>query len=131
MATRGFAIQGEAEASRRSLATAESAIERLDEDEPAQWINPFDEASLAGEAAQCFEALGDRRQAEKQARRVLELRNGDRVRGRAFGQLTTRTRVDSLNPAIHTAWLTDPSASRPGVSRHDRTPVPRVRPRPG
>jgi hypothetical protein len=67
---------------------AERVLERLHEDTPAEWISQFDEASLAGEAALCYDALGDRRQAERQARRVLELRVGDRVRSRAFGQLT-------------------------------------------
>ncbi|MFJ9781061.1 helix-turn-helix transcriptional regulator [Amycolatopsis sp. NPDC101161] len=88
MSARGFAMQGEAEASRRALMDAEHVLERLDEDAPAEWISQFDEASLASEAALCYDALGDRRQAERQARRVLELRVGDRVRSRAFGQLT-------------------------------------------
>jgi transcriptional regulator with XRE-family HTH domain len=88
MSARGFAMQGDAEASRRALMDAERVLERLHEDTPAEWISQFDEASLAGEAALCFDALGDRRQAERQARRVVELRVGDRVRSRAFGQLT-------------------------------------------
>lgn len=88
MSARGFAMQGDAEASRRALMDAERVLERLHEDTPADWISQFDEASLAGEAALCFDALGDRRRAERQARRVLELRVGDRVRSRAFGQLT-------------------------------------------
>jgi len=88
MSARGFAMQGDAEASRRALMDAERVLERLHEDRPAEWISQFDEASLASEAALCYDALGDRRQAERQARRVLELRVGDRVRSRAFGQLT-------------------------------------------
>ncbi|MEV6873957.1 helix-turn-helix transcriptional regulator [Amycolatopsis sp. NPDC051128] len=88
MSARGFAMQGDAEASRRALIDAERVLERLHEDTQAEWISQFDEASLAGEAALCYDALGDRRQAERQARRVLELRVGDRVRSRAFGQLT-------------------------------------------
>ena len=88
MSARGFAMQGDAEASRQALIDAERVLERLHEDAPAEWISQFDEASLAGEAALCYDALGDRYQAERQARRVLELRVGDRVRSRAFGQLT-------------------------------------------
>ncbi|MGW3993930.1 helix-turn-helix domain-containing protein [Amycolatopsis sp. NPDC004772] len=88
MTARGFAMQGDLDASRRALMDAERVLERLHEDTPAEWISQFDEASLAGEAALCYDALGDRRQAERQARRVLELRVGDRVRSRAFGQLT-------------------------------------------
>jgi hypothetical protein len=88
MSARGFAMRGDAEASRQALMDAERVLEHLHEDAPAEWISQFDEASLAGEAALCFDALGDRRQAERQARRVLELRVGDRVRSRAFGQLT-------------------------------------------
>jgi hypothetical protein len=88
MSARGFAMQGDADASRRALMNAERVLERLHEDTPAEWISQFDEASLAGEAALCYDALGDRKQAERQARRVLELRVGDRVRSRAFGQLT-------------------------------------------
>ncbi|OXM65326.1 helix-turn-helix transcriptional regulator [Amycolatopsis vastitatis] len=88
MSARGFAMQGDADASRRALMDAECVLERLHEDTSAEWISQFDEASLAGEAALCYDALGDRKQAERQARRVLELRVGDRVRSRAFGQLT-------------------------------------------
>ncbi|MEA5358748.1 helix-turn-helix domain-containing protein [Amycolatopsis sp., V23-08] len=88
MTARGLAMQGDADASRQALVDAERVLERLHEDGPAEWISQFDEAALASEAALCYDTLGDRRQAERQARRVLELRVGDRVRSRAFGQLT-------------------------------------------
>jgi hypothetical protein len=53
------------------------------------WIAQFDEASLASESALCFYALGALREAENDARKVIELRRiGDRVRSRTFGQLT-------------------------------------------
>lgn len=57
-------------------------------EQSADWITGFDEASLAGEAALCFLDLAEYEEAEHQAREVIRLRSGDRVRSRVFGQLT-------------------------------------------
>jgi hypothetical protein len=56
-----------------------------------EWLSPFDEASLAAETAICLRDLDDLRGAERQVMRVLELRTPDRVRSRAFGNLTMAT----------------------------------------
>ncbi len=56
-----------------------------------EWFSPFDEAALAAETAICLRDLGDLNHAERQARRVLELRTPDRVRSRAFSNLTLAT----------------------------------------
>lgn len=56
-----------------------------------EWLSPFDEAALAAEAAICLRDLRDLAGAERQVARVLELRGPDRVRSRAFGNLTLAT----------------------------------------
>jgi len=56
-----------------------------------EWLSPFDEAALAAEAAICLRDLGDHNHAERHVRRVLELRTPDRVRSRAFSNLTLAT----------------------------------------
>ncbi|WP_370945381.1 helix-turn-helix transcriptional regulator [Amycolatopsis sp. cg5] len=88
MGARGFALQGDVHGCLDALASAEQVLNRAHEDSAAEWISHFDEGSLASEAACCFGALGNTAEAERQAHRVLELRVGDRVRSRAFGQLT-------------------------------------------
>jgi hypothetical protein len=71
-----------------ALDEAERTLGDVDRDVPSPWISHFDEASLASEAALCLRQLGELDAAERQARRVVELRVGDRVRSRAFGQIT-------------------------------------------
>ena len=70
-------LLGQAE---RALATAPASA--------SEWTNPFDEGSLAAEAAQSLRQLGRFKSARVHAERVLTLRVGDRVRSRAFGQIT-------------------------------------------
>ena len=53
-----------------------------------EWLSPFDEGSLASEAAACLAALGELAAAEDAARRALGLRGKDRARSRALAQLT-------------------------------------------
>jgi hypothetical protein len=72
---------------RRALDRAEGAL-ALDGAHAAKWVSHFDSGSLAGEAAVCLRRFGSLDEAERQARRAIELRPGDRVRSRALGQLT-------------------------------------------
>ena len=85
---RGFALDGQSRACADSLRVAEEILEDSREEAPAEWIANFDDGSLASEAALCFQSLGDLGGAERHALRAIELRNGDRVRSRAFAQLT-------------------------------------------
>ncbi|MFL6122893.1 hypothetical protein [Actinophytocola sp.] len=88
MRARGLAAQGDRHACGAALTEAEHVLATARDEEPAEWIAGFDEASLANEAALCLRQLGDLRGAEQQAKLVIRLRVGDRVRSRAFGQLT-------------------------------------------
>ncbi len=100
----GLALCGQAGEATIALAAAERALGTADV-EPAEWIAGFDEAALAGEVALCLLGLGDLAAAERAAERVIELRDGDRVRSRAFGQLTlARVLVHAGRPdeaAVH------------------------------
>ena len=71
-----------------ALGRAELALDGSDDHEHAPWSAHFDEGSLAAESAHALHAINDLLPAERQARSVLELRCGDRVRARAFGRLT-------------------------------------------
>jgi hypothetical protein len=88
MRARAFALTGENQACAQSLDTAESLLESAAGEVPADWIANFDEASLASEAALCFLDLAEYAEAEQRAAIAIRLRSGDRVRSRAFGQLT-------------------------------------------
>lgn len=88
MRARAFALIGENQACAQSLDTAESVLERAGGEAPADWIANFDEGSLASEAALCFLDLSECAEAEERAATAIRLRSGDRVRSRAFGQLT-------------------------------------------
>ncbi|ADP78953.1 helix-turn-helix transcriptional regulator [Pseudofrankia inefficax] len=90
MTARGNALAGSSAASLAALRDAEQELARAiptgDE-----WLSPFDEAALAAEAAICLRDLNDWTAAEREALRVLELRTPDRVRSRAFTNLTLAT----------------------------------------
>lgn len=88
MRARALALVGEHQACAQSLDTAESLLDRAAAEKAADWIANFDEASLASEAAQCFLDLAEYAEAEQRATTAIQLRSGDRVRSRAFGQLT-------------------------------------------
>ncbi|MEN3315639.1 MAG: hypothetical protein V7605_1873 [Acidimicrobiaceae bacterium] len=95
MRARAVAMGGDHRACVEALEQARHALSRVAEDQPTKWVSHFDEASLASEAALCLRRLGVLGEAERQARRVIELRVGDRVRSRAFGQITlARVLVD-------------------------------------
>lgn len=84
---RGLSIKGESAECEAALDDAGHALTGPGED-LADWLARFDEASLASEASLCFRQLGNLAAAESQANRVIELRASDRVRARAFAQLT-------------------------------------------
>ncbi|USX55616.1 helix-turn-helix domain-containing protein [Lentzea sp. HUAS12] len=88
MRARALALSGENLACAQALDTAESLLDHAAGEKPADWIANFDEASLASEAAQCFLDLAEYSAAEQRATTAIQLRSGDRVRSRAFGQLT-------------------------------------------
>lgn len=97
MRARGLAMHGQARAATAALDAAERTLAAVPDGEPTpEWVAPFDAGSLASEAALVFRALGELDEAERQAAHVVELRDGDRVRARAFGQLTlARVLVDA------------------------------------
>jgi DNA-binding XRE family transcriptional regulator len=88
MRARAFALRGERRSCTQELDAAERTLTGANNETAADWIASFDDASLASEAALCFLQLTEYREAESQAREVIRLRSGDRVRSRAFGQLT-------------------------------------------
>jgi hypothetical protein len=69
------------------LLDAEAALGRGHAGQTSPWISRFDEGSLACEAARCMQALGDLGEARRQAERIIALRQGNRARSRALGQL--------------------------------------------
>ncbi len=88
MRAKALAARGEGDGCRDALARAERAIGGNDDNEHATWSAHFDQGSLAAETATALHLLGDLTEAERQARLVLDLRRGDRVRALAFGRLT-------------------------------------------
>lgn len=87
MEARGFAGLRKVEDCRRLLFQAEHLLTTSPDEPRSSWVSPFDEGSLASEAARCMKELGDTHEAQRQAERVIELRPGDRTRSRALGQL--------------------------------------------
>jgi Helix-turn-helix domain len=71
----------------RALQKAELALDRTHSGEPSRWASPFDHGSLAAEACQTMDTLGDLPSARKHAEQIISLRDGNHVRSRAFGQL--------------------------------------------
>lgn len=88
MRAHGYSLNLQTADANAALDTAETALVAAAGTEHAEWIARFDEGALASERALCLLGLGDLAGAEAAARRVIELRDGDRVRSRAFGQLT-------------------------------------------
>jgi transcriptional regulator with XRE-family HTH domain len=88
MRARALALRGKTQECRRSLATAHALLEKNGGSSAAGWIAGFDRAALAAESALCLYTLGALAEAEAEARTVIALRVGDRVRSRALGQIT-------------------------------------------
>lgn len=92
MQARAHAMRGHESECHVALDTArESLPQDNNADAEIDWVTDFDEASLAGESALCFLALGVLNQADQESRKVIQLRAGDRIRSRALGQLTLAT----------------------------------------
>jgi transcriptional regulator with XRE-family HTH domain len=87
MGARCHAAQRDGSECLRLLGRAERAL-AAGPASASEWTHPFDEASLAGEASQSLRQLGRFGAARVHAERVIALRVGDRVRSRAFGQMT-------------------------------------------
>lgn len=88
MRARAHAIAGREIECRTNLESAHDSLARESGDFEIDWIAGFDEASLASESALCFLALGALSQAERESRKVIQIRAKDRVRSRALAQLT-------------------------------------------
>ncbi|ONI82933.1 hypothetical protein ALI144C_17925 [Actinosynnema sp. ALI-1.44] len=88
MRARAFAIQVDRTNCVNAMTLAENTLHQARGNGRADWIAVFDEASLASEASLCFMQLAEYSEAELRAREVVRLRSEDRVRSRAFGQLT-------------------------------------------
>ncbi|MGW0192625.1 hypothetical protein [Nonomuraea sp. NPDC003201] len=87
MAAHGFASMGNSAECGTLLLQAEKALDRSPGDNRSPWAGPFDEGALALGAARCMLALGQFREARKQADIAVALRPGDRTRSRALAQL--------------------------------------------
>jgi transcriptional regulator with XRE-family HTH domain len=90
LGARGWAVQRDGSECLRLLGQAERALAAAAPPAVSEcdWTNPFDEASLAGEAALALRQLGRFGPARLHAERVIALRVGDRVRSRAFALMT-------------------------------------------
>jgi hypothetical protein len=87
MEARGHAALGRGRQAARLFVQAEVTLGAQNGD-TSPWVSPFDEASLASEAARGLHAARDFLGARRAAERVLELRRGDRARSRAFAMLS-------------------------------------------
>jgi transcriptional regulator with XRE-family HTH domain len=87
MQARGHAALRDQDRCAQQLRQAEQALKGQHHDLPSPWVSTFDEASLATEAARCFQQLGQLGTARRQAEQVVELRPRDRARSRAFAHL--------------------------------------------
>jgi hypothetical protein len=87
MEARGHAALGRGQEAARLFSHAENALGGRESDASA-WVAPFDEASLASEVARGLRVVGDFMNARRAAERVIELREDDRARSRAFAFLS-------------------------------------------
>ena len=87
MEARGLAALDDSAACGKTLLRAEQALDAPGTVALSPWVSHFDAGSLASEAARCMRQLGQFIEAERQARRIIELRAGGQTRSRAFGQL--------------------------------------------
>lgn len=105
MRARGLAVKADARSTYRALRQAEEALAWVRPDEPGEWVSHFDRGSLCAEAATCLRDINDLAGAEEHARTVISLRDGDRVRSRAFGQLSLAQTLVGLGRVDEAAKL--------------------------
>ncbi|MEQ4300047.1 DNA-binding protein [Plantactinospora sp. B6F1] len=86
----GLAASGRPVEAVAAITAAQSAFQR-ERAFSSQWLSPFDEASLAAEAAWCFLRIGDLAEVARHVDQALAGREAGRVRSRAFAQLTLAT----------------------------------------
>jgi transcriptional regulator with XRE-family HTH domain len=84
----GMATQGHTRGCLEALERAEQVLHTSKDAPGSAWVSHFDEGSLASEAATCLRRLHALEDAERHARRAIELRDGDRVRSRSLAQIT-------------------------------------------
>lgn len=91
MQARAAAARGDVRERLTSLAQAEVEVQRSGTVEISPWVSPFDEASLAMDAARSLLTSRDIVGAREHAERVVTLRPAERARSRALGQLLLAT----------------------------------------
>lgn len=79
----GHAQRKDEKACAVALHTAEVTLDKADRSHDPQWISYFDEAYMSAKFGHCFKALGQAREAERFAKRSLDM-DPAYVRGRAF-----------------------------------------------
>lgn len=85
---RGYAAVGDAERCADHIRRAEKALSGQPRVPQSPWVSQFDDASLAAEAARCFQQLRQHDEARRQAEHVVATRPHERARSRALAQLT-------------------------------------------
>jgi tetratricopeptide (TPR) repeat protein len=79
----GHAERNDEKACAAALHLAEVALDKADRSNEPQWISYFDEAYMSAKFGHCFRALGKPKEAERFAKRSLDM-DPAYVRGRAF-----------------------------------------------
>jgi transcriptional regulator with XRE-family HTH domain len=91
----------------RALMNAEKALDRLSSHAASPWVSPFDRASLAAEASQCMQQLQQLAAARQHSEQVINLRNSNHARSRAFGQLRLAGILVSQGEIEHACAVSD------------------------
>lgn len=84
MEARALARTGDVAACEAALSAATKALESRNSDDEPEWINYFDEAELAAEAAHCFRDVNSARQAVAHAENAM---SGNHVRSDFFATM--------------------------------------------
>jgi transcriptional regulator with XRE-family HTH domain len=107
MRARGHAALADERGCHAALDAADRALTSSAQGDLSPWVTAFDEASLAIEAARCFQRLQQYLATQRRLERVVELRAEDRPRSRAFAQLMlvpillARGRLDEAVAVAH------------------------------
>jgi tetratricopeptide (TPR) repeat protein len=105
----------------RALMTAERALDQTRAEGPSPWVSPFDHASLAAEASQCMQQLGQLAAARHHSEQVIRLRDNNHARSRAFGQLRLAAILVSQGEVDHACTV-----SQAALASTDRLSSSRV-----